>query len=398
MKSRTRPVIHLYLGRHETTASGLWVYGKTVFRVLLLFLEALKEGGLRTPLLRVTYGGGDEFEEELTGVFSEFPVDVELCRLPALFAGRRLSMIADIFCAGRGDALVHGTANLIPAAFSSKRVLTLHDILQAYSPAPAESLYVRMRRVFYRLMLRLQCRLAHVVVTDHETSREHLRNCLGCGDKIQIIYPPLDRVYMNAPLPSAGESSNVMLAFASSDPRKNLDNLLFAFSAWGDRGSWRLKIVSNAEEMTSHLDSLAVSLHIRDSVEFLSRIPQWEMPLVYESVDVLLFPSLGEGFGYPIYEALSQGVRVMCARGSVIEPLARLVGGSIVECDSLTGRGLVEGLVNIAALRPSAEEIMFAAQAVRAALSEDLMAREIVRLYRKLVPELFESRILKRTE
>lgn len=394
MTTGQRQIIHLYLGRHKTTASGLWIYGKTVLKAILGFIESLEEAGLKTPLLRVSYGGDEYFEKELLDVLGGHHVEVELRPLPTALKSRRLSMIADLFRRSGRATLVHGTANLIPLSLSAKRVLTLHDILQAWSPVPASSWYVRLRRLFYTILLRLQCRYVHAVLTDQDQSREELEHRLKCAGKIRVVYPPLEQVYLETPLPEQKEPSRDFLAFASRDPRKNIDSLLLGFAAWPAHKEWRLRIISNSEEMTGHLRNLADAQGIMDCIEFLSGVPQWEMPLLYESSHALLFPSVAEGFGYPVYEALSQGTIVLCARDTIIGPLAEYVRNSIVECHPLTPPAIARALDRAASLRVDSENRAIAAEAVRTALSEEFMTRELMKLYRRLAPGLFESRIL----
>jgi len=352
----------------------------------------LKKEGHKVPLLQVSYGGGGEFHSELTSLFSNFHVDIELYPLPLSLKSRRLSMFMDTFRSFPGVDLIHGTSNFVPFIMGAKRVLTLHDVLQAYSPSPARAFYVVMRRIYYRCMLWLQAKSVHSIITDHDMGRLQLEECLGVAKKVRVVYPPLDKAYLEAPLPKENNRPKTLLAFATNDPRKNIDNLLFAFAALPLKGEWKLKIVSNSDEMTTHLRELTVSLLIDQSVSFMKNVPQWEMPLLYESVWALLFPSLGEGFGYPVYEALSQGVPVLCAKGCIIGPLRKYVDPMLIECESLTGKGLVEGLQRIGKLELNLSARTLAAEAVRTALNEDLMAVELLKVYRKAAPSLFESR------
>ena len=389
MKEERSQNIELYLGRHSTKASGLWVYGKAVLRALLIILQDRRKRGLGSPLIRVTYGGDDSFQRELEAIRAGFERDIELCPLSPVLGGRRAGMVSDIFRRSE-TCLVHGTSNLVPLRGGSLRILTIHDILQAYSPAPAGSSYVRLRRAFYKLLLRGQCRLADLVITDHQSNRLDLERHLKCSTPIRIVFPPLDAVYLGTDLPdNRSTPDRSLLAFASGDPRKNLGALLAAFAAWKNRGAWRLKIVSNTGSAAAHLEALASSLGIGPNIEMMSGIDQREMPALYSSAAGLLFPSLGEGFGYPVYEALSQGVPVLCASGMIIEPLSDAVKGGVVETDCSTPGSLLKGLCRLASLHWPLEERQAAARAVRELLRDEVMARELEKIYAEKAPEIF---------
>lgn len=389
-----KPLLHLFLGRHQSAASGLWVYAFVVLREIINFFEAVHQGGLETPGILVTFGGDEELHSRLENLIEGSELDITLRMLPKAFGSRRISMVADLFHGPIDATLTHGMANLIPLAVRSTRILTLHDVLQADSPAPAGNLYVSLRRLFYRALLRFQCRLAHVVLTDHDLSRSQLAHFTKRRDKIAIVYPPLDTAYLEAPLRTSFKPTGSLLAFASRDPRKNIEGLMRAYSGWQNRNRWNLKILSNSEIVTGHLKVLAASLGMESSVQFLEAIPQYEMPLLYESVDALLFPSLGEGFGYPLYEALSQGVPVLCAKGTIIGPLAQYVRNMVVEASSLTVSGLTDAVERVASLHVPVEDRRHAAESVRTALSPDFMVREILNIYRRHAPHLFKSRQL----
>lgn len=107
--------------------------------------------------------------------------------------------------------------------------------------------------------------------------------------------------------------------------RKNTDSLLMAYAAWRSAASDKADIPPLVISGTVHdtgnplatdVHSLIEKLQLEDSVRLLGFVADADLPGLYEGASVFVYPSLYEGFGMPVVEALSQGTAVMAERNS----------------------------------------------------------------------------------
>jgi glycosyltransferase involved in cell wall biosynthesis len=122
-----------------------------------------------------------------------------------------------------------------------------------------------------------------------------------------------------------------LLAVSTLHPHKNLDGLLRAFAEFHrERPEFRLKVCGLHGFFTGPLHELRERLGLRDAVDFPGWIPRQELHDLYARAWAFVYPSLFEGFGIPVLEAMAAGVPTAC---SDIEPIASNVGDAAVKFD-----------------------------------------------------------------
>ena len=122
-----------------------------------------------------------------------------------------------------------------------------------------------------------------------------------------------------------------LLAVSTLHPHKNLDGLMRAFAAFRERHPEYRLIVSGIHGFYSaELHALRDRLHLSDRVEFPGWIPREQLYDLYSRATAFLYPSLFEGFGLPVLEALAAGVPAGC---SGVEPMDSLAGDAALKFD-----------------------------------------------------------------
>ena len=107
------------------------------------------------------------------------------------------------------------------------------------------------------------------------------------------------------------------------EPRKNLTTLLTALAAWRDRpGDFRLVIVGERGWAGGDPARLAADLGLSDLIHFAGRASDPELEEWYRGARVLVFPSLSEGFGLPVLDAMARGVPVVCSSAGALAEVA----------------------------------------------------------------------------
>lgn len=129
-----------------------------------------------------------------------------------------------------------------------------------------------------------------------------------------VVPPGLDTMFRSSP-DAEPDREAFFLSVATLEPRKNLLNLLRAWRESGCHATHQLVLVGRARTSDLPLDVPGVVIrHDVDDTELLS---------LYRRASALVLPSLYEGFGLPIIEALSQGLPVLCSDLPVFREVAR---------------------------------------------------------------------------
>jgi glycosyltransferase involved in cell wall biosynthesis len=122
-----------------------------------------------------------------------------------------------------------------------------------------------------------------------------------------------------------------LLAVSTLHPHKNLDGLLRAFAAFRRRHpQYRLVVSGLHGFFSAELHALRDRLNLADCVDFPGWIPREQLYDLFARAEAFLYPSLFEGFGLPVLEALAAGVPTGCSQ---VEPMNSIAGGAALKFD-----------------------------------------------------------------
>jgi len=160
------------------------------------------------------------------------------------------------------------------------------------------------------------------------------------------------------------------------EPRKNLPGLLQAFRAL--EADIDLVLVG-PKGWKEDLDKLLTG--IRQRVRVLGFVPGTDLAALYAGASVFCLPSLLEGFGFPVLEAMAQGTPVVTSRGTSTEELAASAG---VLVDPLDPGDIARGLAWVLADQRRAKELGAGGRARAAAYSWERTAALVAEVYGEL--------------
>lgn len=220
----------------------------------------------------------------------------------------------------------HYTNSVAPVWSSCPSVVTIHDMTLWLFP----EYHGRRRLLAMRPFVPLAARRAAAIITVSESARRDIVRILGVPEeKVHVIYeapaPHFRRVAPHPKLDSLRDHlalpERFILHVGTIEPRKNLVRLLEALALLrradptctlvlaGQRG-WRDEAVFATAER----------LELGDAVRFLGYVSPETLVALYNLATVAAFPSLYEGFGLPVVEAMSCGTPVVCStRGALAE-------------------------------------------------------------------------------
>jgi glycosyltransferase involved in cell wall biosynthesis len=205
-----------------------------------------------------------------------------------------------------------------PLFFPGKLVVTVHDACHLAMP---ELLGSRIKSAYARFMFaNVARRAARVIAVSRFTADELTRLTPIARDRISVVHSGVDAVVA----PDAGPSpvdGPFILYVGNVKPHKNLSRLLTAFASVQDRIPHRLVIVGRQEGLRTPDHAVpAIAGRVGARVEFTGEVSGPDLRRYYANADLLVFPSLYEGFGFPPLEAMTAGVPVAAAdSGSIPE-------------------------------------------------------------------------------
>ena len=214
--------------------------------------------------------------------------------------------------------LLHGLAYPTPVAWRGPSALTVHDATPWLYP---ESMSLGARW-YYRPLLPVALRRADAVFTVSESAREDLVRAAGVPrEKIAVTPNGVNERFFDAHAPE-GPRGPYLLAVGTLEPRKNLPLLLDALRLLR-REARDLELVLVGR--IGWLQSLPLS-DLAPHVRLAGSVPDEELPALYAGAACFVLPSLYEGFGLPLAEAMAAGVPAVASD----IPALREVGGETV--------------------------------------------------------------------
>lgn len=232
--------------------------------------------------------------------------------------------------AAQGAELLHVPHYNVPVLFQGEFLATIHDIIHLTDASFRHSI---ASRVYARPLLRFAARKACRIVTVSNFSRLQLINVLGVPEEqITVIYNGVHPRFRELNHEDAFErvSSELSLTepyflyVGNLKPHKNLELLLRAFHHLRTCGmrDHSLVIIGEGKEQMASLRSICDEFKMSSKVRFIPHVGEDMLPYAYAAADLFICPSLMEGFGYPVVEAMACGTPVICSRSSSLPEIA----------------------------------------------------------------------------
>jgi glycosyltransferase involved in cell wall biosynthesis len=285
-----------------------------------------------------------------------------------------------------GATLFHGMEHLLLPLDGIPTVLTVHDLIFERLPGHHKPL----NRWYLRLTMPLFCRKATHIIAVSECTRRDLTALYGVpAEKITVIpeaadgrFRPQSEESMDLARVSYGLPDRYLLCVGTIEPRKNLTRLLTAWEPLYVAGEAPpLVIVGRRGWLNDDFFAALERSPVRDGVTFPGWVADDDLPAIYAAAEMFLFPSIYEGFGLPVLEAMASGAPVACSNATSIPEVAGDAALSFDPDDTeAIGDALRRGLSD-AALRDDLRERGFR----RAThFSWERAAKETLALYNRL--------------
>jgi glycosyltransferase involved in cell wall biosynthesis len=304
-------------------------------------------------------GRGDEFfiyvNRESADVFEEIPgaVKVVRCNVSASSRPARIlyeQTILPLLAARHGlDALL--SAGMTGPFFSTVPTFTMiYDLQHVNQPQNFGKRYL----IFLKSIIYMSAKRSDAVLTLSEKSkRDILKHYNISPERVDVTYLASDRTVFrrrgDEEVASVRNKYNLPPSFAlyiaSSLPHKNYERLLQAFKiVKGRHKDLKLVLIGARDYGHDIIKKKIEELGLKGEIVFLGWLPFEDIPVIYSAADLFVFPSLHEGFGIPVLEAMASGVPVVCSN---IEPLDEVAGGAARLVDPSSAESIAKGMCDV---------------------------------------------------
>ncbi|MDP9171962.1 MAG: glycosyltransferase family 4 protein, partial [Acidobacteriota bacterium] len=231
-----------------------------------------------------------------------------------------------------GAQLFHGTNFEVPYLGRTPAILTIHDLSPWRNPAWHDS----ADRVRWRTPWLVRLGRATMILTVSEAVRREVIDHFGIhGDKVRAV--PLAASPLFQPVIESAPAGNPFFLFVGTlEPRKNVTALVEAWRATREKTGADLVIAGRSR-------SDFVPIPSCDGLNFLGEVPDRELPRLYSDALAFVYPTLYEGFGLPVLEAMQCGCPVITSNDPAVTEVA---AGAVLHAD--TGAELADAMRAVA--------------------------------------------------
>jgi glycosyltransferase involved in cell wall biosynthesis len=312
----------------------------------------------------------------------------------------RLSVLASQF--GRypiyenrlpAGALYHATEHLLPY-LRRPAVLTVHDLIFERYPAH----HKLTNRLFLTMGMRLFAKHAQAIIAVSQQTKQDLIELYQTpATKIHVIYQGIDpsfvpanaeeiqRVQARYSLPAAdGSHRPYLLMLGTLEPRKNHLTAMKALARLKAVGLPHALLIAGGEGwLFAPIRQQVAALGLENDVHFTGYVPAEDLAPLYGGATCVLQPSLYEGFGFPVLEAMACGAPVICSN---VSSLPEAAGDAALLVDPLDDAALAAAVQRVLGETGLAAALRRKGLAHAAGFRWERCAAETVELYRQVVP------------
>ena len=282
---------------------------------------------------------------------------------------------------GAGD-IYHATEHLLPWT-ARPSVMTVHDLIFERYPQH----HTLANRTFLRVAMPLFVRRAGAIIAvSRHTKRDLLELYRTSPHKVHVIeegiearFRPTETEEVRLAMERHAIRKPYLLMVGTLEPRKN-HALAFEALARLKAAGWphSLVVAGRRGWLFDSVQSNVERLQLETDVIFTGRVPDADLPALYSGADCLLMPSLYEGFGIPVLEAMACGTPVVCSK---VSSLPEVAGPAARYIESLTGEGLAEAVLDVLQNPQMAEQMRTEGLKRAARFSWRDAARQTVEVY-----------------
>lgn len=268
--------------------------------------------------------------------YSDLNIKVNVCRLFPYGVYRRIwdkvHLKYNTILNSKSE-IYHFFDYIVPPNIEGKVITTIHDMTYVLYPEIVEQ--KTMNRI--KKGIEYSINRADKIITVSESSKNDIVKYLNVPEnKIDVVY---NGVEYNKFAKSYNEEDNLrirekyklpknyILYMGTLEPRKNIESIVEAFKLFNEKSdlkekNFKLVIAGKKGWLFESIFNLVETLKLQDDVIFTDYIDEVDKPIIYQMARLFVFPSIYEGFGIPVLEAMAASVPVITSNVSSLPEVA----------------------------------------------------------------------------
>lgn len=243
--------------------------------------------------------------------------------------------------------IVHSLHYSFPLlTFGAKKIVTIHDMTFFKFPKYHEII----KRYYFGFFIHLVARMADKVISLSESTLRDFISLTGARkDKVSVVHLGVDWTTSSFPRERAelvkkryGIDGKYLLFVGMIEPRKNVGNLILAYDKLLKvNKDYQLVIVGMKGWGYRKVFNLIDDLRLHDKIMFTGFVEEDDKPFIIRDAKIFIYPSIYEGFGIPVLEALSLGIPTVTSN---VSSLPEITGGAALLVDPANVDELYSGI------------------------------------------------------
>lgn len=282
--------------------------------------------------------------------FMEYRLSVSARCRPQKIAWEQ--MVLPIHVKKAGLDVLFSPGNIAPLFTPCLSVVVIHDLIPFASPRN----FSRTELLLLKTLFKASAYRADKVITVSESSKRQIVTRLNVrSDKVSVIYEACDEIFFDKPATKPtpkdikvqlGIEGKFVLYTAATLPHKNMVGLLKAFHEFKTVYNTEHKLVIAGRLGPDHENLVKTTrqLNMESDVVFRGNVSDSMLPSLYRKASLFVYPSLYEGFGLPVLEAMASGVPVIASNTT---SLPEVVGDAGLLIDPYNATALAHGMAKV---------------------------------------------------
>lgn len=259
--------------------------------------------------------------------------------------------------------IYHGLSHELPVGIKKtgvKSVVTIHDLI--YKTYPND--FSLIDRMIYNFKFTYACKNADKIIAVSESTKNDIIKFYKVpSEKVEVIYQSCHPQFkveqepntINSVLKTYNLPDEFMLYVGSIIERKNLLNLVKAIEILENKTNLPLVIVGKGKSYLLKVQSYVAKIPIKDRIYFAPPIAFNDLPVLYQKASLFIYPSVYEGFGIPVIEALWSKTPVVTSN---ISSMPEAAGPGALLCDPTKPESIAENMLKILELPELAKKLV----------------------------------------
>ena len=282
--------------------------------------------------------------------------------------------------------IYHGLSHELPKGIEKtkiKTVVTIHDLIFIRYPHLFKAIN---RKIYYHKFLHA-CQVAdHIIAVSQQTKEDIMEFFNIPAHKVTVVYQGCHQVFQSEVIQEEKESvcnkhqlpSNYLLYVGSIEKRKNLLTLLKSMKKLPEQ---QLVVIGNGKQYKKQCLKFVEDNKLSQRIHFLSELSLNEIAAIYQSAEIMIYPSIFEGFGIPILEALFCNIPVITTKDGCF---CESGGSHSYYINPLDVNELTQAIKHIQSDKNLRERMIYKGQQHAQKFTDEKIAENLMNIYQSL--------------